>query len=67
MSSQYRNVEVAPVHFVPLRLLRRVPAREGKVLCAHRTRAPVEVDQAKWDAALPHLPTVGPVRMRGAL
>ena len=51
MPSEYRNVEVAAGHFLPLRLARRVPPRNGKVLCMQRHRQPVEIDQAKWEAA----------------
>lgn len=67
MCEGYRNVEMATGHFVPLRLARRVPPRDGKVLCMHRHRKPVEIDQARWDAAEPRNPATGPVRMRGVL
>lgn len=68
MSDGYRKVEVAVGHFVPLRRLTTVPPRDGKVLCRHRNRKlpPFEIDQARWDAATPHTPDLGPVRMRGA-
>ena len=67
--AQYRNVEVTTGHFLPLRRLSTVPTRNGKVLCRHRNRErpPFEVDEARWDAAKPHTPDTGPVRMRGAL
>jgi hypothetical protein len=69
MSEGYRNVELAAGHFLPLRRLTTVPPRNGKVLCSHRNRRrpPFEIDQARWEAAAPHSPAVGPVRMRGAL
>jgi hypothetical protein len=68
MSDGYRNVEVATGHFLPLRRLTTIELRDGKVLCKHRNRhRPFEVEEARWDAAVPHAPDTGPVRMRGAL
>jgi hypothetical protein len=67
MSDGYCKVEVAVGHFLPLRRLTTVPARDGKVLCRHRNRKlpPFEIDQVRWDVAAPHTPDTGPVRMRG--
>ena len=52
MPSEKRRVPIAPGHYVEARRLARVPARDGKVLLSVNShRQPIEVEEARWNAA----------------
>jgi len=52
MPSEKRRVLVATGHYVEARRLARVAPRDGKVLLSVNShRPPIEVDEARWNAA----------------
>jgi hypothetical protein len=52
MPSETRRVLIATGHYVTARRAARVPCRNGKVLLVVNShRPPIEVDEARWNAA----------------
>ncbi len=56
MPSEFRQIQIAVGHTVVARRAPRVPVRNGKVLLiVNSHRPPIEIDEARWISASPHL------------